>query len=163
MFNLQLQLLAVQSGCTLDPFWYHIDFLPATASTNTTGQFVVQSDAAFIILGTTYVVTDTQDAAIANLQPFGSGGASSFSPFLVSQVDQGAGRSLQYLPVEIDSIFGLGREPHIWQVPKILDQNSTFSVTLQNLSATDRRVRLTWHGAKIFGQVGNLISKLRVS
>jgi len=163
MFNLQLQLLAVQSGCTLDPFLYHIDYLPATLSTNTTGQFVVQSDAAFIIMATSYIVTDTANAAVANLQPFGSGGASSFAPFLITQTDQGAGRNFQNLPVEIDSCFGLGRELYHLAVPKILDQNSTYSVTVQNLSATDRNLRLTFHGAKVFGQVGNLISKLRVS
>lgn len=163
MFNLQLQLLAVQSECTLDPFFYHIDFLPAAASGNTTGQFVVQSDAAFMIMATSYIVTDEANAAVANLQPFGSGGASSFAPFLVTQMDQGAGRNLQNLPIEIDSVFGLGREPFQWPVPKILDQNSTYSVTLQNLSATARNVRLTFHGAKVFGRVGNFISKLRVS
>lgn len=161
--DLQLQLLAVQSGCTLDPFFYHIDFTPATASTNTTGQFVVQSDAAFMILGTSYIVTDTSNAAVANLQPFGSGGASSFSPFLITQMDQGAGRNLQNLPVEIDSVFGLGREPYVWRVPKILDQNSTYTVTVQNLSATDRNLRLTFHGCKVFGQVGAFLARLRVS
>lgn len=163
MFNLQLQLLAVQSGCTLDPFFYHIDYLPAILSVNTTGQFTVQSDAAFLIMATSYIVTSADNAGVATLQPFGSGVDASFSPFLITQMDQGAGRNLQSLPIEIDSIFGLGREPYCWPVPKILDQNSTYSVTVQNLSATSRNLRLTFHGAKVFGQVGNFISKLRVS
>ena len=159
---LQEMLMAAQMGCTLDPFVYHIDFAPATASTTTTGQFLVQSDAAFMILRTTAVVMSTTNAGVATLQPFGSGVDASLNPFLVTLMDQGAGRNLQSLPQNFDGIFGTAQKPYDWIVPKILDANSAFTVTLQNLSATDRNVRLDFHGAKVFGNVAAFISKLKV-
>lgn len=142
----------VRKAYQLDPFTFVLNFLPATASATTTARFTVQNDSAFGFTKTTYIVTDTADAAVANLQPFGTG-ASSFAPFLVTLTDSGSGRALSDLGVPIDSWFGIGTRPYLWTIMKLLDPNSTFEAGVQNLSATDRRVRLAFHGYKVFGDI----------
>ena len=142
----------------LDPFIYTINFVTPNqlaASATTTLNFVVQNDSAFSICKTTYVISDTANVAVANLQPFGSGGASSFVEILSTITDSGSGRSLSDQGVPIDSQFGTGQFPRIWPIPKIVDPSSTISVTLQNLVATARHVRLAFSGYKVFGNVQN--------
>ncbi len=146
-------LAKIRKAYQLDPFTFVLNFLPATASATTTGRFIVQNDSAFSFVKTTYIATDTADAAVSGLQPFGSGGLTSFAPFLVTLTDSGSGRALSDLGVPIDSWFGTGQRPHVWPIAKILDPNSTFEAGVQNLSATDRRVRLAFHGYKIFGDI----------
>lgn len=143
----------VKKAYQLDPFTFVINILPATASATTTGRFTVQNDSAFGFTKTTYIVTDTSDAAVANLQPFGSGGTTSLTPFLVTLTDSGSGRALSDLGVPIESWFGTGQRPYVWPLAKVLDPNSTFEAAVQNLSGTDRRVRLAFHGYKIFGDI----------
>lgn len=142
----------------LDPFTFTINFVtPAqlAASATQTLNFLVQNDSAFVICKTTYTIYDTSNAAIANLQPFGSGGASSITPVLITLVDGGAGRSLSDAGIPIDSWFGTAQFPRIWPIPKILDPNSTFTATAQNLVATTFHVRLAFHGYKVFGNIQN--------
>lgn len=143
----------VRNQFSLDPFTYIVNFLPATASANTDGSFIVQADSAFAICKTSVFVTDTSNAAVAELQPFGSGLTTGLLPFLVTMTDSGSGRSLSNSAVPIDSWFGTAMRPYIFPSPKILDPSSQFQVTIQNLSATDRRVRLSFHGFKIFGNI----------
>lgn len=136
---------------TLDPFTYTMNFLPATASATTTAQFQVQNDSGFAICKTSQVITDTVNVAVANLQPYGTAGQT-VTPFLITLSDSGSGRNLMDTGVHLDHIFGVGqRQGYQWTVPKVLDPNSTFTGQLQNLSATDRNVRLAFVGFKIFG------------
>jgi hypothetical protein len=158
--NLQDSLLAAQFGAYLDPFSQEIDFLPATLSTTTTGQFVVGSDAPFAICETVAWCTDTSNALAATVQPFGLG-MDALLPFTVTLNDSGAGRSLSNIAVPLDSLFGTGTRPHIWTVPKILNANSTFVVVVQNLSATSRNLRLSFHGWKIFGNASAFLAKVK--
>lgn len=140
----------------LDPFTYTVNFVTPNqlaASTTATLQFLTQNDSAFAICKTTFTALSTANAAIANLQPYGSGGASSVVGILAAMSDSGAGRSLMDNPVPIDAMFGTGMFPRIWPIPKILDPASNFSVTLQNLDATAYHVRLGFHGYKIFGDI----------
>lgn len=148
----------VQKDWWLDPFVYSINFVTPNqlaASATTTLSFIVQNDSAFSICKTTYIASDTNNVAVANLQPFGSGGASSLVEILATITDSGSGRALSDNPIPIDSLFGTGQEPRIWPIPKIVDPNSTISVTLQNLVATARHVRLAFTGYKVFGNVQN--------
>ncbi len=148
----------IQKDWWLDPFTYVINFVTPNqlaASATTTLNFIVQNDSAFSICKTNYVASDTANAAVANLQPFGSGVASGLVEILCTLTDSGSGRSLMDNAVHIDSLFGTAQFPQIWPIPKILDPNSTFSATLQNLVATARHVRLAFHGYKVFGNVQN--------
>ena len=161
--SIQTSMLAAQMGCTLDPFFYEVDINPVAASANTQGFFLVQSDAGFAICKTTVFALSIADVAVAELQPFGSGLTTGILPFLVTLVDSGAGRSLMSNPVPIDSIFGTAMKPYTWEAPKILEPNSQFNITVQNLSATARSLRLTFHGYKIFGNIGQFIAKSRAT
>jgi len=138
-------------GFDLDPFTYTVNFASLGASGTAIGSFLVQNDSAFCITSTTYIITDTSDVAVAELQPFGSGLTTGLVGILVTLSDTGSGRNLMDAGVPIDSIFGIGQRPYFWSVPKFLDPSSTFNTTLQNLVATARRVRLAFHGYKVFG------------
>lgn len=133
----------------LDPFTFVISFLPIALSATATDTFITQADSGFAIVKTTYVVTDTGDAFVANLS-----GDPRVGPFLVTLSDSGSGRDLMQSAVHIDNLFGTAQRPFHWSKVKVLDPNSTFSCRLQNLSATARNVRLAFHGFKIFGNVG---------
>lgn len=161
--SLDTAILATQYSCFVDPFIYQIDLLPATASVITVGQFLVQSDAAFAICKTTVLVTSTANPPLSTtlFQPFGTGVDSAFLPFLVTLTDQGAGRALNNLPVPLDSYFGIAERPYVWPTPKVLDQNSSFSAAVQNLTATSFNLRLSFHGYKIFGNVAAFVSKIK--
>jgi hypothetical protein len=161
--ELDTAILATQYGCLIDPFIYEIDLLPAVLSVTTSGSFVVQSDAAFSICKTTALITSiaTPPLSTTLLQPFGSGVDSAFLPFLITMTDQGAGRSLSNSGVPLDSVFGTARKPYSWPTPKVLDQNSSFSVAVQNLSTVSWNVRMSFHGYKIFGNVAAFVSKIK--
>lgn len=145
--------LGAQASFQLDPFTFVIQFLPLTASQTLTDNFITQADSGFAIVKTTYVATDSADAAVANLLPFGSGNPA-VVPFLVTLSDSGSGRDLMNTGVHIDNLFGTAARPFIWAKVKVLDPNSTFAARVQNLSATSRNLRLAFHGFKIFGNVG---------
>lgn len=162
MDRLNDAIIASQLGATIDPFQYVINFAPALLSVVTVGQFTVQGDSAFCICETMYVVTDTSNAAVAELQPFGSGLTTGFAPFLVTLSDSGAGRSLSNTAVPIDNLFGTAIRPYNWPTPKVLDPNSAFVAAVQNLSATSRNLRLTFGGYKVFGNIAAFVAKLRV-
>lgn len=141
----------------LDPFTYTINFVTPNqlaASATSTLQFICQADSAFVICRTTFVALSTANAAVANLQPYGSGGASSVVGVLCSLSDSGSGRALMDNPVPLDSIFGTGQySGRDWPIPKILDPSSTLAATLQNLDATAYHIRLQFHGYKVFGDI----------
>jgi len=147
---------AIRKKYWLDAFNYVVNFVTPNqlaASATQTLNFIVQNDSAFSICKTTYIITTTGNAFSAELQPFGSGLTTGGVPVLVTLTDSGSGRSMSDNPIPIDSIYGTGQLPYIWQLPKVLDPNGTFSITLQNLVATAWHVRLTHSGYKIFGDV----------
>jgi len=142
------------NGFTLDPFYYRINFDSVAASATATGQFLVQQDSAFALTHMMYTATATDNTAVANLQPYGSGGASSLTTFLVTLTDSGSGRNLMDGAVPLDTIFGTAIRPYYLAHPKILDPASQFTATVQNLDTVNaRRLRLVFGGYKIFGNI----------
>jgi len=143
----------------LDPFIFSINYLNANstqlaASSNRTGNFITQNDSAFVICKTAYVATDTSNAAIASVQPFGSGASSTtFTPITITINDSGSGRSYMDTPVPIDTVFGTAQLPFVWPIPKVVDPASSVQATLTNLSATAMNVRLAFIGYKVFGDI----------
>lgn len=147
---------AVRKSYWFDPFTFTTNFVTPNqlaASATATLNFVAQNDSAFVICKTTYLITDTANAMIAEAQPFGSGLTTGGVRILVTLNDSGSGRSLMDSGVPIDSLFGTAQRPYCWAAPKVLDPNSTFSTTLQNLVATAYHVRLAYHGYKVFGNI----------
>lgn len=146
----------VRKNYWLDPFIFTTNFVtPNQLAASATGtlNFIVQNDSAFAICKSTLVVTATDNTFTAELQPWGTGLTTGGLGILATLTDSGSGRSLSDAPVMIESWFGTGSRPYHWPIPKILDPNSTFSTTLQNLVATARHVRLAYHGYKVFGNI----------
>jgi hypothetical protein len=123
----------------LDYFAYGTDFEPLALSATTTRSIQINSDSAFMILSATMVETDT-----ANTTFFPN------RPLLVSLGTGGAALQLSNTPIHADNWFGTAQEPKYWDVPKVLLPNTTFNVTLQNLEATARNIRVAFHGFKLF-------------
>jgi hypothetical protein len=126
-------------GKQKDMFIGHLDFTPLAASGTSTLGFNVPADADFVILYGTRIVTDVLNTTfVANV------------PELVTLQDTGAGRALSSSAVHMDEIFGTAQLPAYWAFPKFMRSGSTLSVTLQNLEAVARNVRLSFHGFKVF-------------
>ena len=134
---------------TLDPFTFIINFTPLAASNTATENFITQADSGFAIVKTAFTVSSDVNVFVANISD-----TPKYAPFLISLSDSGSGRDLSNGPVSINTYFGNGERPFIWSRPKVLDPNSTFTARIQNLVATAFNVRLSFHGYKIFGDVG---------
>lgn len=126
-------------GKAIDYFVYGTDFTPLLASATATNLIAINADSAFVILSAVIVETDTADTVFLGQQPL-----------LFRLSDSGSGRFLSNTAIHADNWFGTAQLPKYWDIPKILAPNSTFSVTAQNLEATNRNVRVAFHGIKIF-------------
>lgn len=147
--RLSMSVRSVRQQFTLDPFTFVINFLPLGASGTATGEFITQADSGFAIVKTAFTVSDAANVFVANISD-----NPKYAPFVITLSDSGSGRDLSNLAVSIDTYFGTGQRPFIWARPKVLDPNSTFNARIQNLVATAFNVRLSFHGFKIFGNVG---------
>lgn len=126
-------------GKAIDYFVYAGEFLPLPLSTTNFIQIPIGGDAAFVILSAVLIETDTANTTfLANW------------PLLFSLQDGGSGRFLSNIPIAANNWFGTAQEPKYWDIPKILAPNTTFTVNCQNLEATNRNVRVAFHGLKIF-------------
>lgn len=134
---------------TLDPFTFIINFTPLAASNTDTQQFITQADSGFAIVKTAFTIASDVNVFVANISD-----TPKYAPQLVTLSDSGSGRDLSNGPVSINTYFGNGERPFIWSRPKVLDPNSTFTARIQNLVATAFNIRLSFHGYKIFGDVG---------
>lgn len=132
----------------IDAFAYGTEFLPLVASATTANQIAINADSAFLIVSACLVETDTTDLSFLAQHPL-----------LFQLSDTGSGRYLSNIAIHADNYFGTAERPFIWTeygCPKILAPNSTFSVQAQNLEATNRNVRVAFHGIKIFSFVPSL-------
>lgn len=123
----------------MDYFAYGTDFEPLVLSATTTRSIQINSDSAFMILSATMVETDTGNTVFFPNRPL-----------LVSLATGGAALNLSNTPIHADNWFGTAEEPKYWDVPKVLLPNTTFNVTLQNLEAVSRNVRVAFHGFKLY-------------
>ena len=126
-------------GQAIDFFIYGSDFLPLPISASLTQNINIDGNSAFVICETQLVETDIIDTTFLAQRPI-----------LVNVLDTGSGRLLSNIPIHADNWFGTAQRPFQWPVPKIMAPNATMSVTLQNLEATARNVRVAFAGFKIF-------------
>lgn len=147
--RMNMSVRAARKLFTLDPFTFVINFLPLAASNTATDNFITQADSWFAICKTSFTIASNVDVFVANISD-----TPRYSPQVITLSDSGSGRDLSNLPVTINSLFGSGEWPRVWPIPKILDPNSTFTAKIQNLVATAFNIRLSFHGYKIFGDVG---------
>lgn len=130
-----------------DPYWYRVQFIPLAASATAIAEFTVESDSDFVCLGANAVVTDTVDATIAAVanafDPFNP-------PFLATIRHTGPGQNLMNSSVAFANIYGTARDPYYWPIPKIFPSRAVVQTTLENLVATDRRIRIAYVGFKAY-------------
>src|SRR5882757_7663088 len=95
----------------LDPFSYAAPVFGFTAAQTLTGNISIQADSDFIIQSGTYWVNVANAAQTRATQNLFNG--------TVILTDTGSGRQLMNQAVPIDSLFGNGQFPYIWQQPKM--------------------------------------------
>lgn len=126
-------------GHPKDFFIYTAEFTPLSASATQSFTIGIQADSDFLILAGVRVVTTTNNATfVANV------------PQLVLITDTGAGRTFMDRAVHMDNLFGTVQLPAMWTYPKFVSGASSLSIQLQNLEATDRNVRMSFLGFKVF-------------
>ncbi len=126
---------------------YASQFLPATASVAVTNEIQLKTDSYFLVLMGLATVTDTSDAAIASTA---ASNVAFVNPFLVTLADSASGDTKSNIAVAFDNLFGNARYPFHWPVPWLLDPGAVIQVKLENLLATDRRVRMVFRGVRIY-------------
>jgi hypothetical protein len=128
-----------------DFFTYFIEWLPATASVTTVETVPIQADADFLLMGITAKATATDNTTALN----------SPLPFLLTLEDSASGRTFSAgtdgaTGVHLENITGTAQLPFYLPYPKLLRRNGILTGRLQNLSATDRNVRVALIGFKVF-------------
>jgi len=127
-------------GLAIDYAVYGTDFVPLPLSATVGNPINIDGASAFMILSAVLVETFIDNTTFM-VQ----------SPLLASIKDTGSSRDLANTPIPASNWFGTAQEPKYWDIPKILAPNTTLIVTLQNLEAVARNVRIAFHGFKIFG------------
>lgn len=124
---------------TPDYFVYVAEILPLPASGTGVATFNIEADSDFAWLYGTRFVTDSANAnPQANVLE------------TVNIRDSGSGRVLSNTAVAMDNYFGTVQQPNVLAQPKLFRAGGTVQVTVQNLEAVARNVRLAFHGAKLF-------------
>jgi hypothetical protein len=130
-------------------YMYATQFLPATASVTTSTEIQTKSDSYFLILAANAVVTDTSDATIV-------AAANAFDkftyPFLVTLSDSASGDPISNIGVAFDTLFGNARDSFPWPSPWLLDPSAVIRTQIENLLATDRRIRIAYCGVRIMSE-----------
>lgn len=126
-------------GKAIDYFVYGTDFDTLAASATETNNVNISGDSAFCVLSAVIVESDIADTTFLAVPPL-----------LVRIQDSGSGRYLSNTAIHASNWFGTAQEPKYWDIPKIFAPNSTLTIEVQNLEATERVVRMALHGFKIF-------------
>lgn len=130
-----------------DLFFVSTDFVGtlelAAAGAATASQSIVitvDQDAHLLLTGSAFVCTDTLQTTDQGANVF----------ILVTLKMSSSGRELMSSAQHLRNISGTGQLPCAWPRPKLLPAGSSMRVTLQNLAAAIRAVRLTFYAFKIF-------------
>ncbi len=112
---------------------------PLPASSTESRSFTSDTDSWFVALGATATMRDTgTQASIAD------------RPISAEVKSTSGGRDFQSAPEDFDNIFGTAQLPAIWGSPLFVKPAATIQITLTNLVATARDVRISILGFKIF-------------
>jgi hypothetical protein len=130
---------------TDDVYWYGLGPFNVAASTGSMQFINISSDADFEWAYTTAYAT----ATAAPTYPYIDG---QNIPITVLISDGGSGRNLTNVPILLSSIAGVGREPYVMPLRRILAMKATVNFNFTNLDAVNAwdNVSLTLHGRKIF-------------
>jgi hypothetical protein len=123
-----------------ETFFGVIQFVPlAASSAGATSSLDIGTDADFVCLGATRVITLVDNTTFRTAAP------------LTAQIrDLGSNRDLSNLAAHVDNVFGTGQLPALWPVPKIFQAGGGISLTLANLEAVAFNVRCVFLGFKVY-------------
>lgn len=118
---------------------YILDFEPVPASGRTIQVVEADTDSWFIGMG---AIASNRDPATDLIV--------TDRPFTVEIERVSGGRRFQSAPEDFDNVFGTASLPAPWSPPLFLWPNETVLITITNLIASARDVRVTLFGFKIF-------------
>jgi hypothetical protein len=126
--------------------WVTPNQLPATGGTNVTRTFNVERDSTFACINISVQVTNTDNVTFVA------------SPsILVSAREAGSGLELFSSPVPMLNLFNAAggaaadKNLNYLALPRIFSPAATVSITLENLDATARHIRMSWIGFRVYG------------
>ena len=112
---------------------------PLTANATLAESFTADTDSWFVALGAVATSRDTNTFAIVADRP------------MTAQIEStSGGRQFQSQAEDFDNFFGTAQLPAVWGAPLFVKPAATIQITLFNLVATDRLVRVSVFGFKIF-------------
>lgn len=123
-----------------DFFTYSAEFLPLGSLATTSVNVPIQADSDFQLTEITgdVRINITDETVVAA------------PAVLLSLIDQGTGRQLMDRGQLWPNLVGTAQRPMILPMPKEIRANSVIQVTLQNLVASNRNIRISFVGYKIF-------------
>ena len=128
-------------GRMKDFFAYCGSVNPLPAGATVSDDIQIQADSDFLIL-----------AGIVGVRDAATGLAfQADAPITVSILDTGSGRQLNNEATDLNNLFGTGREPAYWTMPKLIKRSSTIQTVLGNLDPGNGFiVRYSYVGIKVF-------------
>jgi hypothetical protein len=124
-----------QPGYVYQFYAYNADFLPLAANATQQVNVTIQSDADFVIVFATGIVTSVDNGTLLP-----------FVPQLVMLRDTASGIQLMQDNTHYNLVYGDAQNPALFTVPFYLRAGSTLQVQHQNLSNTAVNVRLAFQG-----------------
>lgn len=112
---------------------------PIAANETLSRSFTADTDSWFVGLGAVMANRDTGTSLIV-----------ADTPYSVEVKSTSGGRDFQSAPEDAANFFGTAQLPSIWGAPLFVKPAATIQVTLTNLIATARNVRVSFFGFKIF-------------
>lgn len=105
------------------------------------GSFQVDGNSWFCIMGAIATVRDTTNATVITS-----------TPELVQIEIQSSGEKFFSEPTDFLNVFGTAQEPAWWSFPRICNPASVVQISLTNLEATARNVRMLFKGFRIWNR-----------
>jgi hypothetical protein len=116
---------------------YATSFLTLGSSGTATNNIQIQSDAFFVLLMATMVESSSDNLTLLTYRP------------ITAQIfDTSAGMNMFSQAIMADEFFGDAMQPGLIAFPYIFKPGGTLQLTLVNLEAVARNVRVTFHGFK---------------
>lgn len=130
-------------------FFYSTPLIASLAGgANSIQQVNIQADGDFVIMKTVYFGNYNGVANVTNdNRPL--------PPVTVDVTDNGSGTRLTREPVFLSSFAGFGALPMIWNMPRLVQANSSIEVVFNNLGVTAvENLQLTFVGVRVqYGRI----------
>lgn len=120
-------------------FTHALLWQPIAASATLARSFTADTDSWFVALGATATSRDVATAAIV-----------ADRPLTVEIKATSGGRDFQSQAEDFDNVFGTAQLPAVWGAPLFVKPAATIQITLNNMIATARDIRISVFGFKIF-------------